>query len=247
MISTTALDPSPTTRRNASPDTSASGDSTPPPSPADLAGRTYADFATDTLRDRLITLEIEPGSPLNDEQIGRELGVGRTPVREAIKRLESEHLVAVYPRRGTFAAGVDITDLAHITEIRMHLEPVAADRAAHHATLEDRANMRRLRAALAELELDDLTPAELMRFDLEVHRLIYASTGNPHLAETLTRFDNLATRIWCQVIERLPEIDSHIAEHIQLLTLIADGDATTAAHTARDHVIAFEQLVRSAI
>lgn len=220
---------------------------TTPPSDEELSGRTYADFATDTLRDRLITLEIAPNTPLNDELIGRDLGVGRTPVREAIKRLESEHLVAVYPRRGTFAAGIDITDLAHITELRLHLEPIAAERAAEHATPEDRARMGELSEQLRSLNLDESTPSHLMRLDLAVHRMIYEASGNPHLEETLTRLDNLATRIWCLVIERLPDIEPHIAEHIDLLSRIAEGDAAGAAIAARDHVVAFERLVRSAI
>ena len=217
------------------------------PAEPTFSGRSYADYATDILRDRLITLEIAPSTPLNDEQIGKELGVGRTPVREAIKRLESERLVTVYPRRGTFAASIDITDLAHITELRLHLEPIGAERATEHATIEDRARMRGLMRELESLSLQDSDASHLMRLDLAVHRLIYSASGNPHLEETLTRLDNLATRIWCLVIDRLPDINSHITEHIDLLSRITDGDAAGAAITARDHVVAFERLVRSAI
>src|SRR5262249_58695684 len=71
----------------------------------------FAEQAYEIIRDRLVMLEIRPGSPINDDQLGRELGLGRTPVREALKHLERERLVVVYPRRGTFATEINITDL----------------------------------------------------------------------------------------------------------------------------------------
>ena len=75
-------------------------------------------------------LEIAPGDPLNEGQLAAELGFGRTPLREALKRLETDHLVVSYPRRGTFATIVDITELAAISEVRQLLEPLAARKAA---------------------------------------------------------------------------------------------------------------------
>ena len=109
------------------------------------APQSLADLAYDGLRARLVTLEIAPGSPINDETLAAALGVGRTPVREALKRLEQDRLVVTYPRRGTFATRVEITDLAYLSEIRAELEPLAARRAARNATPE---TADALRAAL---------------------------------------------------------------------------------------------------
>ena len=86
------------------------------------------------IKDRLIMLDIRPGEPINDVGLAAELGVGRTPVREALKRLETDHLVVSYPRRGTFATVVDVTELGSISDIRQLLEPHAARRAAENAT-----------------------------------------------------------------------------------------------------------------
>jgi DNA-binding GntR family transcriptional regulator len=210
-------------------------------------GESLADYALGILRDRLIVLEIRPGAPVNDEQIGKELGIGRTPVREALKRLETEHLVTVYPRRGTFASTVDITDLAQISEIREQLEPLAAAKAARHATPAVRAELTALAEELRGLDLASIDTRDLMRYDLRVHRAIYASCGNRHLEETLLRYDNLATRIWCLVLDRIPEIGSHITEHIELLLDIAGGHHEKAATDARDHVVAFERLIRTVL
>lgn len=217
------------------------------PDAATLAGRSYAEYAMDVLRDRLIVLDIAPGTPINDEQIGRELGIGRTPVREALKRLEAEHLVTVFPRRGTFAAAVDITDLAAITEIRVQLEPVAAARAARFAAAEARERMMALADVLAGLDSAAVSSLELMRYDLDVHRTIYAASGNRHLESDLVKYDNLATRIWCLVIDRLPDVSGHVAEHVALLRAVADGRADEAAEIARDHITEFETLIRSVI
>src|SRR3954451_16692542 len=99
------------------------------PSPAtSLADRAYV-----AIRDRLIMLDIRPGDPIDDDELAKALGVGRTPVREALKRLEGDRLVVSYPRRGAFATGMDISDLAPISEIRAQLEPLAARRAAERA------------------------------------------------------------------------------------------------------------------
>src|SRR3954469_6193337 len=96
-----------------------------PSSVTSLADRAYV-----AIRDRLIMLDIRPGDPIDDDELAKELGVGRTPVREALKRLEVDRLVVSYPRRGTFATGMDISDLAQISEIRAQLEPLAARPAA---------------------------------------------------------------------------------------------------------------------
>src|SRR3954447_8545620 len=114
--------------------------------PASLAERAYL-----AIRDQLIMLDIPPGEPIDDDQLAKSLGVGRTPVREALKRLEGDRLVVSYPRRGTFATGMDITDLAHISEIRVQLEPLAARRAAERAPREVRAALEETASAIAGL------------------------------------------------------------------------------------------------
>src|SRR5579862_8296300 len=118
--------------------------------PALLADRAYEE-----LRDRLVTLQIKPGEPIDEDQLGRELEMGRTPIREAIKRLSLENLVTVFPRRGTFAAEINITDLAHITDVRTQLEGHAAYRAAQRITEARRGELEELLQELARSEGSD--------------------------------------------------------------------------------------------
>ena len=214
------------------------------PEAADLS---LAEQAYRRLRDRLIMLEIRPGDPINDGALSAELGVGRTPVREALKRLESDHLVISYPRRGTFATIVDITELADVSEIRESLEPLAARRAAKMANAEMRSELRRVATAIAAIDPTAGDQHELMRYDITVHRLIYKAAANPHLEDVLIRYDNLATRIWCLVLDKVPSVSGHIAEHKDLLEAIADGRADDAAQLALEHVTSFEKTIRGVL
>ncbi|SEO88801.1 DNA-binding transcriptional regulator, GntR family [Amycolatopsis saalfeldensis] len=213
--------------------------------PMPAAGPSLAEQAYLFVRDRLVMLDIKPGEPINEEWLGGSLGMGRTPIREALKRLESERLVVAYPRRGTFATDVNISDLAHISEVRRTLEPAATAAAAERATDEDRERLTALRE-----RLDTGQPAgntELLRVDLELHRAVYACVHNPFLEDTLIHYDNLATRIWCVFLPRLRGMAGHVNEHAPLLTAIIDGDAKKAAELTLGHVTGFEQAIRALI
>ena len=206
-----------------------------------------AEQAYRALRDRLILLEIPPGAPINEGRLAAELGIGRTPIREGLKKLELEHLVVSYPRRGTFATQVDITDLADISEVRQVLEPLAARRAARLARPQMRAELEAAAMQIASMEREPADTRSLMELDLSVHRLIYRAAENPHMTETLVRLDNLATRIWCLVLDRLPSAFEHVREHAALLEAIVDRDADRAAELASDHVRHFEQAIRAVL
>lgn len=215
-----------------------------PGEPRSLAGLAYRQ-----IQDLLVRLEIRPGAPINEEDLCLRLGLGRTPVREALKRLEHERLVIAYPRRGTFATEINVTDLTHIFEVRAVIEPAAAASAARHATPDDRAAFRALTAELASAAAAQPAsqPGELMTLDMRIHRAIYAATHNPYLEDTLIRYGNLATRIWCLFLDRLAGMAGHVAEHRDLLQALADGDAGQAAEIARRHVIEFDRAIRAVI
>ncbi|MEU6134812.1 GntR family transcriptional regulator [Nocardioides sp. NPDC047086] len=200
--------------------------------------------AYERIRDRLIMLDIRPGEPINDGRLAESLGFGRTPVREALKRLETDHLVVSYPRRGTFATAVDVTELGAISDLRQQLEPFAAYRAASAATEPVRAELRAMAERVRALDGTGEDRSTLMRLDMSVHRSIYRATGNKHLEDVLIRYDNLATRIWCLVVDKLPDLASHISEHADLLDAIADGDAERAERLTREHIDSFATEVR---
>jgi len=205
-----------------------------------LADRAYA-----ALRDRIVALRIAPGEPINEDALGRELDMGRTPVREAIKRLALENLVTVFPRRGTFASEINITDLAHISDVRQQLEGHAAYRAAQRLTAARRAE---LEALLARIATADGTPRdEQMELDADIHRFVHRCTANPYLEETLARYFNLSLRIWYLVLDRLPHLAERVGEHRALLEAIRDGEADRARAIAAEHVGTFATEIRSVL
>ncbi|MGW6929124.1 GntR family transcriptional regulator [Lentzea sp. NPDC054927] len=211
------------------------------PATASMTEQAYA-----VLRDRLVMLEIRPGEPINEDRLRAELGVGRTPIREALKRLEQERLVVAFPRRGTFATDVNISDLSHISEVRRTLEPLASSAAAERATADDRTALTELRSQL-ETAARPGDNTELLRDDVGVHRAIYRCVHNPFLEDTLISYDNLATRIWCVFLPRLSGMAGHVDEHVPLLTAIIEGDAKKAGELASQHVIGFERAIRALI
>jgi DNA-binding GntR family transcriptional regulator len=213
----------------------------------DAAKKSLADVAYERIRDRLLMLDIKPGDLLNDDHLARDLGMGRTPVREALKRLELDRLVVSYPRRGTFATRVEVTDLAFISEIRTQLEPLAASRAARVASEQQREQLRAVMRAVESFDTHAASVVETLRLDARVHQGIYAAAANPHLEDVLIRYDNLATRIWCMVLDRLPDLSGHVHEHLDLLGAVIDGDEARAADLARSHVSGFEDAVRKAL
>lgn len=213
----------------------------------DVSRKSLADVAYESIRDRLLMLDIKPGELLNDDSLAKALGVGRTPIREALKRLELDRLVVTYPRRGTFATRVDVTDLSFISEIRAQLEPLAASRAARVATEAVRAQLRSILKDVEAFDAGAASVTETLRLDARVHQGIYAAAANPHLEDILIRYDNLATRIWCMVIDRLPDLSLHVHEHLDLLRAVIEGDEARAADLARVHVSGFEHAVREAL
>ncbi len=208
------------------------------------AQETLAQRAYTELRDRIVSLELRPGTPLSEDGLTAELGVGRTPLREAINRLALEDLVTVYPRRGTFVSEIEITDLAQISDVRRQLEGHAAYRAAENATAGDRAEAD---ALIGELERPRASATELMRLDARIHRFVYRCTGNPYLVSTLDRCLNLSLRIWYRVIDRLPHLEERVYEHRQLLAAVRDGDRERARALASAHVETFEREIRTVL
>jgi len=168
-------------------------------------------------------------------------------VREALKQLERDHLVVSYPRRGTFATPVDITALVDVSEVRLALEPVAAARAARRGGAGLKARLAEKAEQVAHLDPSSQDWRSLMLFDMDVHRLVYRAAGNPHLEETLARLDNLANRIWCLVVDRMPAVGDHIVEHAELLHAIVERRPEQAADLAREHVRRFEESVRAVL
>ena len=201
-----------------------------------LAERAYV-----AIRRLIVTLDLEPGSVINERELVERLGIGRTPVREALRRLAQEGLVEVYPRRGMFVTDVDVRRLAQLSEVRAVLEPEAARLAAERLAEAGRAELEEL---VRELDADELDEQALMALDERIHRAVYRWARNDLLEATLEQYYVLALRIWTIALDRRHELHDAVQEHRTLLEAIGDGDGERAAATMRAHVEDFEQAMR---
>jgi DNA-binding GntR family transcriptional regulator len=207
------------------------------PPAASLAERAYH-----AIREMIVSLELRPGAVIDERGLMEELGIGRTPIREALRRLAQERLVEVYPRRGMFVTSVEIRDLASLAEVRSVLESHAARLAAERATGGDR---KALAALVDELDRGtDLDTRELMALDGRIHRQVYRSTHNPFLESTLEEYYVLALRIWYLALDQTAELKQAVLGHRELLEAIRDGDAARAEEMMRRHVLEFEESMR---
>ena len=200
-----------------------------------------ADKAYQAIRELIVSLELAPGAVIDEPELMERLGIGRTPVREGLRRLAHERLVEVYPRRGMFVTGVDVRELARLSEVRAVLEPEAARLAAERATALDRTAIAEL---LDELGAGGRDDRELMELDERIHGAVYRAAHNDLLEATLGQYYVLALRIWSMALDRQEELEEAVDAHRTLLEAIRDGDGERAAETMRAHVQNFEQAMR---
>src|SRR4030088_1597012 len=118
--------------------------------------RSQSEVAYLRIRDRIVSLDMPPGSVVQEARLREELEIGRTPIREALQRLAHENLVRSVPHRGTFVTDINITDLHRLTEVRTELEGFAARLAAERATAPDRAQMQALMTELTTIDEADV-------------------------------------------------------------------------------------------
>jgi DNA-binding GntR family transcriptional regulator len=178
--------------------------------------------------------------------LSAELNVGLTPVRDAIKRLTLERLVVTYPRRGTFAAEININDERWLTEARTGLEGLVALLAAERATEADRATLIDLNRKLeSRLSASTSTSAIAVSMDdVAIHRAIYAAAHNPYLETTLNQYANAALRIWHYAIRSLGSHPARPCDQSEVVAAILARDGERARGAAEAHLLNYSVEVR---
>src|SRR4051794_31380645 len=199
-----------------------------------------ADRAYLAIRGLIVSLGLRPGAVIDERELMQQLGLGRTPVREALRQLAQEQLVEVFPRRGMFVTGVDVRDLARISEVRAALEPEAARLAAERATDEERDE-------LADLGGQIKRGADLMALDERIHRAVYSAAHNDLLEKTLGEYYVLALRIWMIALDRAEDLEDAVEAHRDLIEAIVVANGDGAAEVMRAHVQGFEQAMRKVL
>jgi DNA-binding GntR family transcriptional regulator len=197
------------------------------------------------IKEKVITLELPPSALIDEPSLMQELGLGRTPIREALQRLDSEGLVNIIPRRGTFVSDVSFTDLPRLFELRASLEGFCARLAARRITDSQIENMESVLRELEAVQGEDRRA--LMNVDERFHKLLYEAAHNEFLAETLGRLYDLSLRLWHLVFYRLDDVRHSIEQHRSILGALKEGNESEAEALIREHIVEFQQSIKETL
>ena len=198
--------------------------------------------AYELIWEEITTLELPPGSPINEQKLAEELGMGVVPVREALRLLAHDNLVTVTPRHGLYVADVDTPDLEQLSEMRLSLEGLSARLAAQRATADDVVVLEALRQEQASVLPED--SHRLFEVDHKFHQAIAKASGNKYLAQTLERLFGLSRRLWYLILPQLGHLPTAVEKHLDLVEAIKARDADGAEKIMREHVAEFYAQVR---
>lgn len=200
----------------------------------------------ETLREAIIQGRLKPGERLMEIQLAEEMGVSRTPVREAIRKLELEGFVVMVPRKGAYVAGISIKDIVDVFEVRAALEALAAGLAAERATPEELEDMER-----AVLQIYEVSNGQnldsLVERDTRFHELIYKASRNQRLVQIITLLKEHFQRFRTTSLA-LPGRGKHaVEEHKNIVEAISERNVELASALAREHIETAEQLFLNAM
>ena len=190
------------------------------------------------LRNRIINLDYSPGQPLCERDLISEFGTSRTPVREALLKLEKDNLVQILPRVGTSVSQVDIRFVRHAYEVRKNLEGLAAELASQRATSEQIEQLLELAGAFSRL--DHLRRyRECIENDRKFHHLTHIASGNPILIDTLNDLSLITVRFlrYIQYVET--DYQWYKDSIIAIAEAVRERDAVRARKEAEQHTAAF--------
>ncbi len=193
--------------------------------------------AYESIKRKIIYLELEPGAVIDEIALQEELNLGRTPIREALKRLEVEQLVTIIPRRGMFVSEISITDLYQIFELRVELETLAVRLAVQRGTNK---HWQRMEKILNSQPWHKLSNIDLIEIDDACHRIIFDAAGNRFLAQTLNTYYTLSLRLWYFFLAKIGDMQAAVREHQQIYEAMRSGQADEAARLMKEHLQAFQ-------
>ena len=189
----------------------------------------------DKIRSDILSGKYKRGEELVESSIGKELGISRTPVREAIRQLELEGLVQLVPNKGAFVTGISEKDVRDIYLIRARLEGLAARMAAKNITPELLDAMEET-VVLSEYHAKKEHYEQVCEMDSKFHKLLYKASGSRILEHTLTDFHQYVQRVRMASIMKKRRMEKSNDEHDAILTAIREHDEEKAELVATRHI-----------
>ncbi len=193
------------------------------------------DVVFDSIRAAILTGSIKPGERLMEVQMAEKLGVSRTPIREAIRKLELEGLVIMIPRKGVYVADLSVKDITDVLEIRAALEGLAAGLAAARVTEEENEEIRKAAVSFDEaIKGDDFEL--IVAKDIEFHDKIFNATSNDKLLILLSNLREQIQRFRVMMLKKTSKLKDLSHEHKEIAEAIRNKDMEKASKLAKIHV-----------
>jgi len=205
--------------------------------------QTNAEQAYQEIKKRIIRTDLSPGAVINESELMEQLGLGRTPIREALKRLQSDDLVVVKPRRGIFVSELAITDLTQIFEVRVELESLAVRLACQRISQKELLKLEDLADQYTKINRD--LKDDLILLDSKFHSLIREATHNRFLISNLEYYYNLSLRIWYLALPRAAAEEIDVKAHCDIYQAIAAGDDELAVKRISKHIKDFHKTIKN--
>ena len=197
-----------------------------------------------TLRDRIVHMEYPPGTSLSEKELCEEFKVSRTPLREAVRKLEDMRLVTAIPRYGTYVTSVDINEVRCAFEVKIKLERLAGEVAAKRITAD---KLEELNAIVnkADTLLNKGIHRNLIEIDARFHEIIYQATQNPILQEFLENLHSRCARLWGSSLSEIIPISEIVGQLREVYGALKNKDSEKAAQLMENHVQYFIDKIKT--
>lgn len=206
-------------------------------------GRSLTDIAYEEIKRRIITLTYQPSSYLNEAQLCDDLGIGRTPVHQAVNRLALEGMINIIPRKGIIVSPISLDDAMAVFEVRLMVEPACARLAAERASAKELQEMQDLLLqANALMEQRDIEG--LMQIDRSFHSLIAHSSKNKVLEQILLRLHERSLRFWFISLSDKVHVSMVSHQHQDIINKLVERDADGVEHLVKAHIEAARDRIR---
>ena len=197
--------------------------------------RPLREIVYEELRNLILTGKIKPGTRMMEIELAEDMGVSRTPIREAIRKLEKEGLVVIEPRKGAYASEVSVKDMEDILEVRANLEGLAAYLAAERMTDTEKKQLNEIKEKFKEAVVEG-NMADMISCDTKFHRMIVDSSGNNHLIHMVEQLQELVLRFRYIYYKDFKRAEDMIPEHQSIYEEIINGNGANARFEAFNHI-----------
>lgn len=193
------------------------------------------DVAYYRLRKLIVSLQLEPGVHVDELSLSQLLGLGRTPIREALQRLEQDNLVTIIPRKGTLITPINPAELKEVSELRWELESLAARWAARRSTPQQ---LEEIAAFIAEVERKDFVEdgQQHVEADRHFHMLIAQASANRYLVSSLDQLFNHSVRLFYASGAPMAGASEEVHDYRKILQALQEGDAVAAERFMQVHL-----------